>query len=180
MFCLVEYCDTLKFVLKRITIMRSKDTCWSSKKDKTLRKQMITFSPKVKVKVLVISHVQLFVTPWTVAHQAPLSMGFSRQEYWSGLPCSLPGDLPHPGFEPTSLMSHVPIGRFFTTWEDYAPTPANPCPSSYKTVNWAWTVRSDLVWLSVTEKYFAVPRSNTHSSSTCLDEGIQLQSRLRE
>ena len=41
-----------------------------------------------------ISHVQLFVTPWTVARQAPLSMGFSRQEYWSGLLCSLPGDLP--------------------------------------------------------------------------------------
>ena len=41
--------------------------------------------------------VQLFVTPWTVGHQAPLSMGFSRQEYWSGLPCPPPGDLPYPG-----------------------------------------------------------------------------------
>ena len=40
--------------------------------------------------------------PWTVAHQAPLSMGFSRQEYWSGLPCSSPGDLPNPGIEPGS------------------------------------------------------------------------------
>ena len=39
------------------------------------------------------SHVRVFVTPWTVAHQAPLSMGFSRQEYWRGLPCSPPGDL---------------------------------------------------------------------------------------
>ena len=44
------------------------------------------------------------VTPWTVAHQA-LSMGFSRQEYWSGLPCTPPGDLPDPGVKPTSLMS---------------------------------------------------------------------------
>ena len=43
------------------------------------------------------SHVQFFVTLWTVAHQAPLSMGFSRQEYWSGLPRSPPGDLPDPG-----------------------------------------------------------------------------------
>ena len=43
------------------------------------------------------SHVQLFVTPWSVAHQAPLSMGFSRQEYWSGLLCAPPGDLPDPG-----------------------------------------------------------------------------------
>ena len=51
------------------------------------------------------SCVQLFVTPWTVAHQAPLSLGFSRQEHWSGLPCPPPGDLPDPGTEPASLMS---------------------------------------------------------------------------
>ena len=52
-----------------------------------------------------VSHVQLFATPWTVAHQALLSMGFSRQEYWSGLPCPPPGDLPNPGIEPVSPMS---------------------------------------------------------------------------
>ena len=46
------------------------------------------------------SHVQLFVTLWTVARQAPLSMGLSRQEYWSGVPCPPPGDLPDPEFEP--------------------------------------------------------------------------------
>ena len=51
------------------------------------------------------SCVQFFVTPWTVACQAPLSMGFSRQEYWSGLPCLPPGDLPNPGIKPESLMS---------------------------------------------------------------------------
>ena len=51
------------------------------------------------------SRVQLFVTPWTVARQAPLSKGFSRQEYWSRLPCPPPGDLPHQGMKPTSLMS---------------------------------------------------------------------------
>ena len=49
-----------------------------------------------------LSHVQLFATPWTVAHRAPLSMGFSRQEYWSGLPFASPGDLPNPGTEPKS------------------------------------------------------------------------------
>ena len=52
-----------------------------------------------------ISHfscVQHFVTPWTVAHQAPLFMGFSRQEYWSGLPFSTPGKLPDPRIEPVS------------------------------------------------------------------------------
>ena len=46
------------------------------------------------------SRVQLFVTLWSVAHQAPLSMGFSRQEHWSGLPCPPPGDLPDPGVKP--------------------------------------------------------------------------------
>ena len=49
-----------------------------------------------------LSHVQLFATPWTVAHQAPLSMEFSRQEYWGGLPFPSPGDLPNPGIEPGS------------------------------------------------------------------------------
>ena len=51
---------------------------------------------------LVPSRVQLFATLWTVAHQAPLSMGFSRQGYWSGLPFPFPGDLPNPGIEPRS------------------------------------------------------------------------------
>ena len=48
------------------------------------------------------SHVQLFATPWTIAHQAPLSMGFSKQEQWSGLPCPPPGDFSDPGIEPAS------------------------------------------------------------------------------
>ena len=55
---------------------------------------------KEKKKVKLLSRVQLFETPWTVAHQAPLSMGFSRQEHWSGLPFPSPGDLPDPGIEP--------------------------------------------------------------------------------
>ena len=53
-------------------------------------------------KVKSLSRVRLFVTPWTVAHQAPLSMGFSRQEYWNGLPFPSPGDLPDPGIEARS------------------------------------------------------------------------------
>ena len=60
------------------------------------------------------SRVRLCATLWTVAHQAPLSMGFSRQEYWSGLPCPPPGDLPDPGIEPASLTSSALAGRFFT------------------------------------------------------------------
>ena len=59
-----------------------------------------------------LSHAQLFVTPWTVAHQAPLSIGFPRQESWSGLPFPSPGDLPDPGIKP-----RLPAlaGGFFTT-----------------------------------------------------------------
>ena len=62
----------------------------------------------------------LTVTLWTATLQVPLSMGFSRQDYWSGLPCSSPGNLPDPGIEPTSLMSSALTGGFFTsrtTWE---------------------------------------------------------------
>ena len=58
--------------------------------------------PKVKVKVKSLSCVRLFATPWTVAYQAPLSMGYSRQEYWNGFPFPSPGDLPNPGIEPRS------------------------------------------------------------------------------
>ena len=67
------------------------------------------------------SHAQLSATLQTAAHQAPLSIGFSRQKYCSGLPCPPPGDLPNPATtEPMSLMSPASAGRFFTTiatWE---------------------------------------------------------------
>ena len=59
--------------------------------------------------------VRLFVTPWTVAPQAPLSMAFSRQEYWSGLPCPSPEDLPDLVIKPSSLISLALAGNFFTT-----------------------------------------------------------------
>ena len=66
-----------------------------------------------------LSRVRLFATPWTVALQAPLSMGFFRQEYWSGLPFPSPGDLPNPGIEPGSpalqadALSSEPPGKPF-------------------------------------------------------------------
>ena len=69
----------------------------------------------VVVVVELFSHVRLFATPWTVAHQAPLSMGFLWQEYSSGLPFPSPGDLLGPGIEPASLVSPELAGRFFTT-----------------------------------------------------------------
>ena len=67
-----------------------------------------------------LNSVRLFATPWSVARQAPLSMGLSRQEYWSGLPFHTQEDLPHPGIEPATLTSPALAGRFFTTstpWE---------------------------------------------------------------
>ena len=60
------------------------------------------------------SHVRLFETPWTIAHQAPLSTGFSRQEYWSGLPSSSPEDLPQPGIK--TWVSCIVADIFFTIW----------------------------------------------------------------
>ena len=68
------------------------------------------------------SHVLFFATLWTVVYQAPLSMGFSKQEYWSGLPCPPPGDLPNSGIEPTSLVSPALAGGFFTTEPPEKPT----------------------------------------------------------
>ena len=78
------------------------------------------------------SRVELFAVLWTVARQAPLSMGFSKQEHWSGLPCLSPGDLPDPGIEPASLSSPTDAGKFFTTsatWRrrQWHPTPV-PLP----------------------------------------------------
>ena len=80
------------------------------------------------------SHVQLFATPWTIACQASLSLRFSRQEYWSGLPFPTLGDLPHPG---TELKS--PVGRWIlyhwatqkTPWPSYLWV-NEPCPKSWK------------------------------------------------
>ena len=66
------------------------------------------------VYVQLLSLVYLFVTPWTVTCHSPLSMEFSRQEYWSELPFPPPGDLPESGIEPTTLTSHALAGRFFT------------------------------------------------------------------
>ena len=77
--------------------------------------EVVVYTLCVSVKSL--SRVRLFATPWTVACQAPLSMGFSRQEYWSGLPFPSPGDLPNPGIEPGSpalqadALSSEPPGK---------------------------------------------------------------------
>ena len=82
-----------------------------------------------------VSHVQLFVTPWTTAHQAPLSTEFSRQEYWSGLPCPFLGYLPDPGIEPRSP----------TLQADCLPSePPGQKVGSIKISVWYWQCRKEL------------------------------------
>ena len=83
----------------------------------------LRYTPKQASKLCCFSHVQLFVTPWTVAQQAPLSMGLTREEYCSGLPFPPLGYLPDSGTEPVSLASPALAGRFFTacaTWEAHS------------------------------------------------------------
>ena len=75
------------------------------------------------MKVLLLSHVRCFATPRTVAHQAPLSMEFFRQEYWTGLPFPSPGDLPNPGIEP----------RFPALWVDSLPLSHEGSPFNFST-----------------------------------------------
>ena len=80
------------------------------------------------------SSVQLLVTPWTAAHQTPLSMGFSRQEYWSGLPCPPPGDLPDSGTEPMSPVSPAMQVDSLPLSQPGKPLPY--CPSLRRRKNW--------------------------------------------
>ena len=80
------------------------------------------------MKVKSLSRVRLFATPWTVAYQAPLSVGFSRQEYWSGLPFPSPGALPNPGIEPRSpalqadALPSEPSGVLYRREENKGPS----------------------------------------------------------
>ena len=81
--------------------------------------------------IQLLGRVQLFATPWTVTHQAPLSKGFSEQEYWSGLPFPSPGNLPDLGNEPESPALPALVGRFFTSeppgkpHQHWLPSPIN-------------------------------------------------------
>ena len=83
---------------------------------------VVVLSIMYSTNIVLQSRVWLFAIPWTVACQAPLSVGFSQQEYWSGLPCPTLGDLLDPGIKPTSLTSPALEDRFLTnstTWEAY-------------------------------------------------------------
>ena len=96
---------------------------------------------------LFLSFVQLFVILWTVACPARLSMGFSRQVYWSGLPFSSPGDLPDPGIEPASPAL---VGRFFTTEPPGKPSDSYPL-WSYAMDRGAWQAMVHRVTKSQTQ-----------------------------
>ena len=109
--------------------------------------------------VKLLSHVRLFATPWTVTYQAPPSMGFSRQEYWSGLPFPSPGDLPHPGTEPTSPAL---AGGFFI-----AEPPGKPqCQWQQETLL-SWTQGWAVVEWAGNEWLPGVTHSTTPSDSDC-------------
>ena len=98
----------------------TKDACFSPILDKTITFFLkLILCPGIHHKCFLcvrsFSCIQLFEAPWTIARQAPLSIGFTRQEYWSGLPFPTLGDLPDPGNKPASLASPALAGRFFTT-----------------------------------------------------------------
>ena len=94
---------------------REKDTSPTTLQTNSCLKKRNQFKRRKLQSVCALSPVRLFLTPWTVACQAPLSMGFFRQEYWSRLPFPHPGDLPYPGTETMSLASLALAGRFFNT-----------------------------------------------------------------
>ena len=112
--------------------------------------------------LLLFSRVQIFVTPWTVAHQAPLSMGFPRQEYWSGLSFPSPGDLPDPGIEP---MSPAWAGRFFTPEPPEKPlgTLKSHCPFTVVTMS-VKTPNTGSAALLLVKPHYGKSQHTKHSS----------------
>ena len=114
------------------------------------------------------SHVRFFATLWTRAHQAPLSMEFSRPKYWTGLLLPLPEDLPNPGIKPKSLMFPALAGGYFTTstiWE--SPGEGNGYPLQYSGlenfmdcivhgVTKSWTWLSDFHFIFVIDSFYYV------------------------
>ena len=98
-----------------------------------------------------LSRVQLFATSWSIAHQAPLSVGFSRQEYWSGLPFPSPGDLPNPGIEPRSpalqadALTSEPPGKGLFRWVSYSHQVAKVLEFQLQHQSFQWIFRTDFL-----------------------------------
>ena len=103
--------------------------------------------PRWRCPLSCFSRVWLFATPWTVAHQTLLSLGFSRQDYWSGLPFPPPGDLPNPGIESTFLTSTC-IGRWVLHHEHQLGSPKVQVDGGTLPFGWPWIIGSStLCWL---------------------------------
>ena len=130
--CSVPETGTAYFFLS--SILRMNNSPWGHKESDTTERlsqqgahlfQLLAMHSRCMCECKVASvGSQSFETLWTKAHWAPLSMGSSSQEYWRGLPCPPPGDLPNPGIEPTCLTSPASAGGFFTTstpWEAHIP-----------------------------------------------------------
>ena len=96
----------------------------------------------IKVKVLLLSCVQLFATPWTVAHEAPLSMGFSRQEYWSGFPFPPPGALCSSGMDPQRPHLFSGVGRWVPISSSRGSPQLRDGPTPPAPLLWRWQVGS--------------------------------------
>ena len=132
-------------------------------------------APQMFSNVWVLSRftwVWLFEAPWTVAFQAPLSMGLSRQEYWSGLPCPPPGNLSNPRIKPTSLTSPALAGGFFTTiatWE--VPDLQNPLKT--------WNLKTSILLLEeglfgLTINLLMIRRGASLALTICRSDAWQL------
>ena len=106
------------------------------------------------------SGVQFCATLWTIACEAPLSMRFSRQEYWSGLPCPPPGDLPNPGIKPVSLRSLASAGMFFTTSTTQEALQVNR-RNIVSSVQFSCSVRSDsaTLWTAAQQASLSITNS---------------------
>ena len=124
----------------------------------------------VRVHVQSFSRVRLFVTLWTIVCQAPLSVGFSRQEYWSGLPFPPSGDLPDPGTEPSSPASPASpalAGRFFTT---EPPGKLNLPLTSKTLISWISSLSTLSHWLPLPlDSYCMILFTSSFSVSLVLD-----------
>ena len=116
----------------------------------------------------VLSSVRLFVNPWIVARQVPLSMEFSRQEYWSRLPFPIAGDLPNPGIEAASLASPALAGRFLTT------VPPGKPVTDYRGVSNPYTTPRSAPKLSCQsflEDFASAPESHAVAAFPCRQKG---------
>ena len=125
------FCGLIKVILLSLVTL----SILKKKKSKCERKQKLTLT--LLCVCVRLSRVRLFTTPWTVAHQAPLSMVFSRQEYWSDLPCPPPGHLPNPGIKPSSLALQAD------------PLPSEPTFYYSVTITWYFSVPVPLFYMYI-------------------------------